>query len=493
MSEEISSTSPEVSGIFLEVGTPQPGFVVPFLTREYKKTDRKRQMALSTLNVRIGGQKLRPRVALLGTFASKDVELFIEMFPTIWKAPNIMDMERSVDVREIELTVIAPDVNEASDWPKKTHVVCFSRDIDRLPGPTPNTRLRIPGKAETEEFCFPDVPLPISRRRDADYGNLTSVRGWPRLELDYPPFLIGKPELETATTIFDRGAIIIERHTNSPLSAAFLRADTNLGVAWLPSVDINQAAWVELLVTQWAQCNKEAFPNFGDWTASPEWVVAEEEQILSQIQALEQKKQNFVVEIDKEIGGLTTKLALAKTNANNGLRRLITAQGEELVDEVAKALKVIGFNVTDMDELVGEKGSKKEDLRLRHIDKRGEEWTAIIEVRGYARSAGTTADLARLGRFANLYEKETGKPPDKRIYIVNGQLELLPSQRQEPLASATEDLEIFADSDGILIWSLDLFRVLKTTGSDYPAVLESIKHAKGRWVLKDVSPPRQDC
>ncbi|MFQ5934560.1 MAG: hypothetical protein ACE5KI_07960, partial [Dehalococcoidia bacterium] len=277
------------------------------------------------------------------------------------------------------------------------------------------------------------------------------------------------------------------RHTNSPLAVAFLRKDTKLGVGWLPSLENNHAAWVELLVTQWAQFDKDAFPNFGDWTASPEWMVSEEEQILSNIQALERKKQAVVTEIDKQVGELETKLALTRAKANKGLRRLITAQGEELVDEVAKALKDIGFDVTDVDELVGEKGLKREDLRLRHLGKRGEEWNAIVEVRGYARSGGTTADLLRLNRFAELYEKETGQAPDKRIYIVNGELQLLPSQRQKPLASATDDIDIFADSKGVVIWSVDLFRALKATNpTDYLALLESIKHARGRWVSTPV-------
>jgi hypothetical protein len=241
---------------------------------------------------------------------------------------------------------------------------------------------------------------------------------------------------------------------------------------------------LEVLVAEWAQYAKEAFPNFGDWTESPEWMVPEEEKIQSEIQALEKKKQKSALEIDRQIGKLATELATAKINANKGLRRLITAQGEELVDEVAKALKAIGFDVTIVDKLIGENEPKREDIRLGHVTKESEKWSAIVEVRGYARSAGNTADLLRLARFAELYKKETGNYPDKRIYIVNGQLELLlPSQRQEPLASAPEDLQIFSESDGILIWSVDLFRAMKATDpSNYSALLESIKSAKGRWV-----------
>jgi hypothetical protein len=449
------------------------------------------------MNGRIGGQRPRPRVVLVGSFGADDVEHFLRMFPTVWRDYDIWRLEPLVDARELDLVVIASDVESAIDWPEKMHVICFSKDISRLPGPVANSYLRIPNDAQTEEFLFPDVPLSLSRRRDADYGNLTSVRGWPRVCLEFGRAagrtIATKSKQEAAKKIFHDGAIICEHHTNSPLAVAFIRENNGLGIGWLPSVTANRAAWAELLVTQWAQSDKDAFPSFGDWINSPEWMVPEEAQIRSQIQALEQKKEEAVTEIDKQIGELVTKLALTKAEANNGLRRLITAQSEELVDEVAKALEDIGFDVTRVDELIGEKEPKREDLRLKHLGKGGEEWNAIVEVRGYARSGGTTADLLRLNRFADLYKIETGQTPDKRIYIVNGQLELLPSQRQEPLASATEDLHIFSETNGILIWSIDLFQAMKATNpSDYPALLGSIKYAQGRWVLVDVPSSKED-
>jgi len=248
-------------------------------------------------------------------------------------------------------------------------------------------------------------------------------------------------------------------------------------------VGTNTADWVEVIVSQWGQLDKDGLSSIKDWTSSPEWMVVEEMQILSQIQDLEQKRKQSVIEINKQIGELSTKLALLKVKADSSQRRLITAQGPELVEEVALTLERIGFNVIFVDELIGKKEPKREDLRLKHVDKGGEEWNAIVEVRGYARSGGTTADLLRLARFTNLYEKEIGRKPSKLIYIVNGQLELLPSQRQEPLVSAPEDLEIFAESNGVLIWSIDLFRAIKVTDpQDYPLFLESIKLCQGRWV-----------
>ena len=62
-----------------------------------------------------GGQRPRPRVALLGSCKADDVGHFQRMFPTIWLAQDIYSPKELIDVREIDLTVIAPDVDEASD------------------------------------------------------------------------------------------------------------------------------------------------------------------------------------------------------------------------------------------------------------------------------------------------------------------------------------------------------------------------------------------
>ena len=66
--------------------------------------------------------------------------------------------------------------------------------------------------------------------------------------------------------------------------------------------------------------------------------------------------------------------------ANNGLRRLITSQGNELVEEVSKILRTIGFQVDLIDNQIGQNEPKKEDLRLKCDDVDGEEWAAIVEV-----------------------------------------------------------------------------------------------------------------
>jgi hypothetical protein len=58
-------------------------------------------------------------------------------------------------------------------------------------------------------------------------------------------------------------------------------------------------------------------------------MLEEEEQIIRNIQALEEKK----------------KLAKKKSEIDMGRLRLITAQGDELLEEVKQVLETIGFQV----------------------------------------------------------------------------------------------------------------------------------------------------
>ena len=433
------------------------------------------------MSPKIGGQRPRPRVALIGQFSQETLERFGRMFPTIWKATNWDKLDEIVDIREIDLVIIAPrSGGRLSNRLQNVHVICFAQNVISLPGPHTNTFMAYgPSPAETEEFLLPDVSLSISRRREADLHDLSSVRGWLRLQLVF--LAIESEALKEAEATFINGAIICESHTNEPLAVAFQR-ENKLNVAWLPFTPIDQAAWVDVLVTEWAKTDKDRFPNIGDWTAYPEWLVPEEEAIISEIQAIEKKKQDFVAQRNREISQLNSKLAIAKKNANSGRRQLLTAQGDHLKDEVANVFREIGFQVTDVDTLVGG-AQRREDLRLHDSSDENESWIALVEIRGYVRSGGTTADLQRIYRFAKLYERESGQAPDKLIYVINGQLELLPSQRQEPLASAKDDIEVFAESNGVIIWTLDLFRAVKATDSSkYPALLASIKLDQGRWL-----------
>ncbi len=436
------------------------------------------------MNKKIGGIKARPRVAVVGKFDDEVIEKFKKLFPTIWTAFNFDALDSIVDKREIDLIIIGGVIEKHDEWANHCHVICFSRSIDFLPGPIKDSRIRLTGKATTREFLKPEIPLAMDRQRSADLIGVEDIREWFRIA----PITPHSRGYWVDMTVYDEwegwdtfwnGAILIENVTKDVLAVDYVR-DSKLGVAYFPNGKFDRVGWVNVIVSKWAKIDKESFPNFGDWTSSPKWMMKDEEQIYLNISALEEKKLEVIDEIDKKIGEEQNEIAKRKSEIDLGRRRLITAQGDELVEEVILVLEIVGFKVKNMDEESEEGSPKVEDLRIR--DPNDKDWEGIVEVRGYARSAGTTKDFLRLGRFADLYRNEKGCFPDKRVYIINGQIELPPDQRQEPWSSANEDVKIFSESNGLVIWTLDLFQAMKFSQEDnYDLLKESIKISVGRW------------
>jgi hypothetical protein len=89
-----------------------------------------------------------------------------------------------------------------------------------------------------------------------------------------------------------------------------------------------------------------------------------------------------------------------------------------------------------------------------------------------------------LPKFAKRYRAETGREADKLIYVVNGQIELSsPQQRKMPFSAAPDDVKVFGELDGLIIWTLDLFKLLKLvkTEADKVKIRKALRESVGRW------------
>lgn len=441
----------------------------------------------------VRGGRPRPRVALLGVFDDDTRPAFSVLFPTIWEGPDLTALLRQVNPKELDLLIIGTGVKGAGNWSDQLHVICFSDEIDYLPGPIPVSAVWTQNRSETEEFMFPSADLEFDRLRKADFSHLTSAKGFSLLEIRRHPYESGPFSADKQGAALDRlmrSALISDPHSGLPFAVIFVRDGAGKGVAWLPLPDTNIANWVDAIVRSWASNDPEVFGSVEDWMQSPRWTTQVEKSIVEKVVDLERRRTLQIERIDKQIAQLNTDLQEATQDANQGLRRLITAQGDMLVAEVSGVLSRIGFEVQNVDELLEEGSPKREDLRLTDPRAKGDDWEAIVEVRGYRNSAGKAADLQRLSRFEKLYQQEKGRFPGKLIYVINPQTELSPDRRELPLASAEEDIRVFAESGGLVVSTLDLFQVVNATDeSDLSAVLESLKYSTGRWHLPQNSEP----
>lgn len=417
---------------------------------------------------RVRGELQRPRVAILGEFEEKDLQPLRSAFPTTWEAESIKNLASQVDPRDVDLLIIGEGILVKDDWSyvHQCHVICFSRNSCTLPGPNDEVVLTTEGKAETTAFRIRELPLQMSRILDSDLKDTVSVRGWTTLSMQYPPaFGPSRREdapMASANEELDRGAIVVEDATGTPLACRYLRSSTPeppRGVAWLPNALFNRPRWVRAIVEEWGEQDPDSFPGVTEWKSDPRWQTPKEREIAASLAALEQEKREALAEYDRRLACLEGELCCERACADTGLRRLLTAQDDDLVEQVASSLQDIGFNVRRIDKELDEDSPKREDLRLS-VPGDSSGWEAIVEVRGYSRSTHKLNDLYRLARFASFFERENGRSPDKRVYIVNGEIEILPTYRQRPLAGCKEDIQEFAADNGLIIWTVELYRAL---------------------------------
>jgi len=425
------------------------------------------------------GSRPRPRVALLGEFDPVTEDALRAMFPTLWAGSTIGDLKSKISAAEVDLVIAESVVDVLDEGWTDPHLICFSQIIARLPGPLAGTLIYQQGQTETEEFILKPLPLPLHKVRAKDLQAVSNTRDWIKIGLIVQHS--GSILRAAAEDALASGTILLTTEGPAPLGAFYLRREKNRGLAWLPNRAFDRVNWITALTNLWAEIDPQSFPTIGNWARSKTWMLGTELALLNRISGLEQEKEEAVRSFDLLIEQATHDLDALSLKIDNSRRRLISEQGDALVDEVASVLEEIGFKVEMMDEALTSGTPKREDLRLR-VPTADSEWEAIVEVRGYSRSGGTTADLQRLERFAALYRLQRKREPDKKIYIVNPQTELPPGQRDLFSRSASEDISVFAEGEGLVISTLDLFRALKSTLPENLAeIRRSIIESRGTW------------
>jgi hypothetical protein len=111
----------------------------------------------------------------------------------------------------------------------------------------------------------------MDRQRKADLITVEDIRGWRRI-VPLIAFLGRWDEIVAdasweGSDIFWNGALLIENLTQNVSAVEYIRDKSNLVVAYLPNEKFDKFGWVSVIVSKWAEIDKESFPNFGDWTS----------------------------------------------------------------------------------------------------------------------------------------------------------------------------------------------------------------------------------
>jgi hypothetical protein len=157
-------------------------------------------------------------------------------------------------------------------------------------------RLLFPGKAATSsEFLLAPGESRAHRLAARLVDGVDDVRGWTTLSLNprMPNTNLGVIQpcssppsrehmererergrrLAEADGLFAKCHVLSARVPEAPLAIAIIREDTGTGLAWFPNVKDDRVRWVEALVHDWAEHDRQGFEHVVPWREQVEWMT----------------------------------------------------------------------------------------------------------------------------------------------------------------------------------------------------------------------------
>ena len=242
----------------------------------------------------------------------------------------------------------------------------------------------------------------------------------------------------------------------------------------LPQVD-NLSEWFRAFLSDVHHIDRTRVPHAPPRLLKPEdWYTPEENALAQQIADVRSR----ITRLEGDLEQLNVDLKSETKAADAGIRRVLSADGDELEAGVGELLTRCGFKVEYMDTQFERKDARCEDLRLTVDDRPG--WEAIVEVKGYVKGAqgGDTRQIRE--QRENYAREKKGKFPDSTLWIANPFRLRDPSNRPAPDRQATEAAQ---NIGATYVAVPDLYRLwsLVTKGSLSPSDARR-QLIEGEWV-----------
>jgi len=393
--------------------------------------------------------------------------------------------ENDPDLREMEALVATPKV-----WDGLTSSVRWE-DWDAAVTRSKFTYTRGPHIVDVLAFGVRELPHLIHSGRSVCSGQLDQVSPQFQINDDLPdeirrlvrddlaPWLRSRPR-RPLMALFDQYSVhpitldncgedeltwFAQDPDGTLIAGAY--PTTSTGSVWcVPFVPEHPSRWLAAALKEWHRARPDAFPDRDPWQDRPHWSSREELRARARLKEAETELEALVAARRVEIATLGDELRTAQGEAERGVRRLVAAQGDaELTEEVALALSELGFEVEKRDEVIPAGMAKQEDLRVSLPGGR----PGIVEVKGYTRGA-KQGDLMKITKYAMLFEREMGHPPERQWYVCNQFLATDPDQRPQILAGADDDLVEFAAGGGAVIDTRELFKLVRAVEDGWSTV-----------------------
>ena len=220
-----------------------------------------------------------------------------------------------------------------------------------------------------------------------------------------------------------------------PAKSSAADGETSGPIALLIPEVSNLSAWFRAFLYDIHKIDPARVPQPPPRLSQPsDWYTPEEKDLSDRVLQIESEIERLAEEHDR----LREELAEEGEKADQGPRRALWADGDDLTDAVSNLLTDLGFEVRDMDSELKQGEPKLEDLRLTLQGTSG--WEAIVEVKGYTRGTRTN-DARQIREHRDHYFGEKGRPPNIAVWLSNPHRTIDPSSRLAPDQNVKEAAE----------------------------------------------------
>ena len=292
----------------------------------------------------------------------------------------------------------------------------------------------------------------------------------------------GEPYVGMLTPVYperDTTPLLAERLNHGLTLAAFFGKEGTYSfesVVWLPDqARSHLLEWLKVALSIWHEQDPDRVPSSDVWGHDIGWASPAELTTRQELDRFDVAEDARIREVRADRQRLVDAVVASET-AGTKWRALLTETGDNLVNEVRVMLEELGFTVVDSDSLPEHKGLKREDLRVMHAG-----WTALVEVKGYTKTA-KSRDLLQTGSVVASYAATEGRPPNALWYVPNTERLTAPGQRVQVLRGRDEDVETFRESfNGCVVDTRELFALRQQVA------LGSMQKDQARQALKDAA------
>lgn len=242
--------------------------------------------------------------------------------------------------------------------------------------------------------------------------------------------------------------------------------------------------WFNVIFDEWHRVKPDTYFGAPDWFEAPEWMTPAEHDKADEIAGESSTFEQARLAHEERVEALRTQLSDLREASALNERQLVGGQNFELQEQVLAALRELGFDVEDMDQ-IWDPREPREDYRIRDPEAPG--WMVIGDATGTTKGVKGTK-LMTVERYVTKYVKENPAEPIPSYWLIaNHFAEREPSARPADLVRGDE-LAVVEKDKNLVLDTVALFLLLvaaRRSPALKDAIREQLRSGSGQFTAEE--------